>query len=387
MFSRRKFIAATATTWLAADVGCSSSGTSPAAPGAGGHAGAGATGASGSAGSIGLSGGAGSSGVAGSSGSGGSSGNAGSSGSAGSSGNAGSSGPPSGGEGGTNVAPPSAILDAHTHFFDPSRPIPSGRSTPVPWPPVGDVLYRTTLPPEYVALAKPLGIASTVTIEASAWLEDNQWVLNLAAMNPVITAFVGNLSEVLGTADFSAALSTLAANPLVRGIRVSPAQLTSANMTDFAMLAQKGLMIDVLGSPGDLMTVSAFAKSLPSLRIVIDHVANVKIDGKAPPSNWVSGMTAAASQPNVYCKVSALVEGSGMLGNAPTDVAFYRPTLDLLWQVFGEDRLVFGSNWPVSSPYAPLSTVLSIVQAYFADKGAAANDKYFAKNAKVAYGL
>ena len=101
---------------------------------------------------------------------------------------------------------------------------------PVPWPPVGDVLYRTTLPPEYVALAQPLGIASTVTIEASAWLEDNQWVLNVAAMNPVITGFVGNLSEVLGTAGFSAALSTLAANPLVRGIRVSPAQLASANM-------------------------------------------------------------------------------------------------------------------------------------------------------------
>jgi L-fuconolactonase len=158
-------------------------------------------------------------------------------------------------------------------------------------------------------------------------------------------------------------------------------------MANFVMLAQVGLMIDVLGGPDDLMTVSAFAKSLPSLRIVIDHVANVRIDGQAPPSNWISGMSAAASQPNVYCKVSGLVEGSGMRGQAPADVAFYRPTLDLLWQVFGEDRLVFGSNWPVSSPYAPLSTVLGIVQAYFADKGVAASDKYFAKNAKVAYGL
>ncbi len=257
----------------------------------------------------------------------------------------------------------------------------------VPWPPAGDTLYRTTLPAEYVALAQPLGIASTVTIEASAWLEDKQWVLNLATMNPVIAGFVGNLSEVLGTTGFNAALSTLAKNPLVRGIRVSPAQLTSANMANFAMLAQMGLMIDVLGSPGDLMTVSTFAKALPSLRIVIDHVANVKINGQAPASNWVSGMSAAASQPNVYCKVSGLVEGSGMLGQAPADVAFYRPTLDVLWQAFGENRLVFGSNWPVSSPYAPLATVLGIVKAYFADKGAAASEKYFSSNAKVVYGL
>ena len=355
-----------------------------------GQAGAIATGPSGSAGALGVSGSAGSSGSpsAGSSGSAGSPAaspdNAGSPGSAGSSGSAGSGSPE---DGGINAAPPSAIFDSHTHFFDPSRPIPSGRSTPVPWPPKGDVLYRTTLPAEYVALAKPLGITRTVTIEASAWLEDNQWLLNLAAMNPVITGFVGNLSALLGTADFGDALGALATNPLVRGIRVSPAQLSAANMPNFALLAQKGLMIDVLGSPSDLMTVSAFAKSLPSLRIVIDHVANVKIDGKAPPSNWVSGMTAVAGQPNVYCKVSGLVEGSGMRGAAPTDVTFYRPTLDVLWQAFGEDRLVFASNWPVSSPYAPLSTVLGIVQAYFADKGAPASDKFFAANAKVAYGL
>ena len=291
-----------------------------------------------------------------------------------------------GGAGGAG-GPNSEILDTHVHFFDPARPIPSGRSSPVPWPSTESELYRTTLPPEYVALAQPLGITRMVVVEASPWLEDNQWVLGLAGENAAITGFVGNLSAVIGTADFGAALSTLAANPLLRGIRVSPTQLTSANQTGFALLAQKGLMVDVLGRPTDLPTIAAFAQALPSLRIVIDHCANVAVDGRAPPTNWVAGIAAAAAQPNVYCKASGLVEGTGMLGRAPADVAFYRPTLDVLWQAYGENRLIFASNWPVSAPYASLSTVLGIVRAYFDEKGTLASQKFLATNAKSAYAL
>src|SRR5258706_9975775 len=51
-----------------------------------------------------------------------------------------------------------SVVDCHTHFFDPTRTIPSGRSVPVPWPDPGSVLYRRTLPPDYEALATPLGI-------------------------------------------------------------------------------------------------------------------------------------------------------------------------------------------------------------------------------------
>ena len=145
-------------------------------------------------------------------------------------------------------------------------------------------------------------------------------------------------------------------------------------------------MIDVLCSPADLQAIAAFAAKVPKLRIVIDHVGGLQIDGKAPPNAWVSAMQSAAAQPNVYCKVSNLVESTGaMNGDAPSDVAFYRPVLDALWAAFGEDRLVFGSNWPVSSPAAPLSTVVSIVKTYFMEKGKDAVDKYFYRNGKAAY--
>jgi predicted TIM-barrel fold metal-dependent hydrolase len=280
-----------------------------------------------------------------------------------------------------------AVIDCHTHFFDPTRASPSGRSMPVPWPDPGSVLYRRTMPTDYEKLAAPLGITGTVVIEASPWLEDNQWILDLAATAPAIVGFVGNLSEVIGKAGFDAALARFAQNPLFRGIRVAPGAL-GANLGNFVALADKGLMIDVLGSPADLNAIASFAAKVPKLRVVIDHVGGLSIDGKAPPAAWLSGMQAAAAQPNVYCKVSNLVEATGSTkGDAPSDVAFYRPVLDALWSAFGEDRLVFGSNWPVSSPAAPLSTVVSIVKTYFMGKGAGPADKYFYRNGKVAYGF
>jgi predicted TIM-barrel fold metal-dependent hydrolase len=281
----------------------------------------------------------------------------------------------------------SRVIDCHTHFFDPTRATPAGRTAPVPWPDPGSVLYRRTMPPDYEKLAAPLGITGTVVIEASPWLEDNQWILDLAATSPSIVAFVGNLSEVLGKSGFDAALARYSQNPLFRGIRVSPSAL-AGNTSNFVALADKGLMIDVLGSPADLMAVAAFAAKVPKLRMVIDHVGGVSIDGKAPPASWIAGMQAAAAQPNVFCKVSNLVEATGATnGNAPSDIAVYQPVLDALWAAFGEDRLVFGTNWPVSSPAAPLSTVVSIVKTYFMQKGASATEKYFYSNGKAAYGF
>src|SRR3954466_9628238 len=69
-----------------------------------------------------------------------------------------------------------AIVDTHTHFYDPRRP--GG----VPWPPESDkLLYRPVLPADYLALARPLGIVGTVVVEASPRVADNDWLLELAA--------------------------------------------------------------------------------------------------------------------------------------------------------------------------------------------------------------
>ena len=82
--------------------------------------------------------------------------------------------------------------------------------------------------------------------------------------------------------------------------------------------------------------------------------------------------------------MSALVEQTGKKP-APREVEYYRPVLDTLWKGFGEDRLIFGSNWPVSQGGAPYKTVVGIVHDYFTAKGERAAKKFFHTNSQTAY--
>ena len=95
-------------------------------------------------------------------------------------------------------------------------------------------------------------------------------------------------------------------------------------------------------------------------------------------------MRRIARRPNVFCKVSAVLQHSAVLP-APEDVDFYRPTLDVLWDAFGEDRLVYGSNWPNVEQIGPYSQELAITSGYFREKGDEAADKFLWGNARVAY--
>jgi L-fuconolactonase len=232
-------------------------------------------------------------------------------------------------------------------------------------------------------------VTGTIVVEASSWVEDNQWVLDLASRDPFIVGYVGNLPA--GTDAFAGLLARFANNRLFRGIRLGSSRLRDGLKTkrfsaDLALLSKRDLALDLLGEPSMLSDVIQIARAFPDLRIVIDHVANLKIDGNAPPPEWMKGMSEAGRCRNIFCKVSGLVEGSGKTNStAPRDVAFYKPVLDAIWECFGENRLIYGSNWPVSERFAKLEIVQSIVQQYFDMKGAAAVERVFLKNAQAAY--
>jgi L-fuconolactonase len=104
------------------------------------------------------------------------------------------------------------IVDTHTHFYDPSRP------QGVPWPgPDNELLYRTVLPEHYKALAEPEGVTGTVVVEASAWLEDNEWILDLAAADPFVLGLVGHIDPNRDA--FASELERFAKHPRFCGIR------------------------------------------------------------------------------------------------------------------------------------------------------------------------
>ncbi len=275
------------------------------------------------------------------------------------------------------------IIDTHTHFYDPTRP------EGVPWPnPKDELLYRKVMPDDYKKLAVPEGVTGTVVVEASKWVDDNQWILDLAANEPFIVGFVGNLAP--NDEDFEKNLKRFSANPLFRGIRLGGGHLQQIGDATFIKniekLAANELTLDLLINPEALKHLPALVEHTPTMRVVINHVAGVRVDGNPPDETWVSRIQEAARYPNVYCKVSGLVEHTGQKP-APEDLAYYTPTIDVLWKAFGEDRLIYGSNWPVSERFAQYKVVQNIVNDYFSAKGNEAKAKFFSKNAIAAYQL
>jgi predicted TIM-barrel fold metal-dependent hydrolase len=281
--------------------------------------------------------------------------------------------------------PASRIVDTHTHFYDPSR------TGGVPWPDKGSRLYRTVLPKDWLAVASPLGVRETVVVEASKWVGDNAWILDLAAREKCIVGFVGNLLP--HEADFAKHLKRLAADPIFRGIRVSGAAFSdNVEKPEFragiALLADMGLSLDLNGPARQHPAAAKLAADYPALRIVIDHVGGAG-DAAELSGEWRTGMAALGKQRNVFCKVSALQEQSRESrkewGRAPRDAAHYAPILEHCWECFGEDRLIYGSNWPVAEKGGTYADQFRIVSEYFTAKGREVAEKYFWRNSLAAY--
>lgn len=275
------------------------------------------------------------------------------------------------------------IIDTHTHFYDPFRP------EGVPWPPKENtLLYRTVLPEHYIELAKPLGVTGTVVVEASSWREDNSWILDLAEDEPFLLGLVGHVDPK--RPEFRGDLARYASHPLFCGIRCGGNYFEDIDdgsfMDDMEHLASLGLELDVLIRESHFDSLCTLAERLPELNIVVNHIGHMSIDGEPISAKGRDQYAQLASHPRVHMKVSAVIEQS-VVQPAPESVDFYRPVLDALWESFGEDRLIFGSNWPVVERAGSLATSLNIVKTFFYEKGQIAADKYFFQNAQRVYGL
>ncbi len=276
-----------------------------------------------------------------------------------------------------NVSPVPSI-DTHTHFYDPTRP------QGVPWPrPSETLLYAPFLPPAFRSATTRCNVLGTVVVEASPWLEDNQWLLDLAATTPEIVGIVGNLK--LGEPEFAANLTRFAVNPLFRGLRVGvdllKTQTTPAVSADLRRVADAGLSLDVIGRGPVVAPTVSLAQAFPTLTIVVNHLPFPEWDTK--PAEMRSALAALATHKNVFIKVSDVVRRVN--DNIVDDAEFYRPGLDVLFDLFGPQRLLYASNWPVSERVAPYTTIHRVVADYFSTKGRRAAEQFFWRNSLTAY--
>ena len=274
------------------------------------------------------------------------------------------------------------IIDTHIHLYD------TNRSEGVDWPPVTDkVLYRPVLTEHFDEVGDRAGIASTVIVEASSRVNDNQWMLDLVKDNPErYLALVGNLP--IGTDEFSGLLERFSKDSRFVGLRMrdrpgGDAFFTDAVWRDLGLLAEKGLTLDVLIHNFTIDEVTEVAKRLPELKIMINHLGGLVITHDPLTPEWKESIKRAAAQPNVHCKVSGIFQRSGVKP-PPKKQSFYAPVFKVVYEAFGEDRVVYGSNWPVTDRGGSYSEQLKVIQSYFDPD---IRGKLFRENAVKFYGL
>jgi predicted TIM-barrel fold metal-dependent hydrolase len=279
------------------------------------------------------------------------------------------------------------IIDTHIHLFDKTRP--QGAF----WPPKDDLVPgMSALPARYREVITSYGIVGAIAVEASPWLEDNQWVLEQAAHDSIMVGHVGFLYP--GTPEFARNLERFHKNPLYLGIRysnrenrpgfaINEAIDNAAFASDLKRLADASLTLDLMMT-SDPDVLLRLTDKVPSLRLIVPHLANARVpEERAPLDGYLARLKELAGRPHVYMKLTEVIKRVN--GTVSTDLNRYRDRLDLLWGMFGEDRVMFGSDWPNSEHVGSISDVMSVAREYINGKGRAVAEKVYWRNSLAAY--
>jgi L-fuconolactonase len=250
-------------------------------------------------------------------------------------------------------------IDAHQHFW-----LLADRQGQ--WPPAElQAIYRDFLPADLEPLRQHAGVDGTVLVQSMPSEDDTRWMLSLADRHDFIWGVVGWVD--MKAAEAAERIAALAAHPRLKGLRPMLQDLPDdAWIADVAVdgaaraMVRHGLVFDALVLPRHLPALHCFAERHPELRIVIDHGAKPPIAaGEIEP--WRSDMARLAAMPNVCCKVSGLLTEAAPQAGAEA----LRPFVQALWELFGPERLLWGSDWPVLRLAGDYAAWLAMSQALF----------------------
>ena len=279
------------------------------------------------------------------------------------------------------------IIDSHIHLFDNSRPVFSGY--------MGSQSYRAlskpSLPSMYSPLAKPTGIVGAIVVESSAWIDDNLWYLEVCRADPFMVGVCGSLDP--GRPDFGQYVSHFAKDPLYRAIRSSRfysadggnVTLKTDQVANLKLLAQADLALDTANPSMGLMQANVLlADAIPNLRIIMDHLPSFDPtpEGQKAYEEVVKEM---ADRPNIVVKLSEVYHPRLSDNVIVKDYEPLRARLEYLFGMFGEDRVIFGSDYPNSYGVATIPEEVGLVKRFFSTKSRTAQEKYFWKNSARVY--
>ena len=287
---------------------------------------------------------------------------------------------------GTSVVGTSVgIVDAHHHLWDPAR-------RRYPWMEGAALapLRREFATPELRRVTAAAGVTSTVLVQTvSDAAETVEFLATAAASGGLVAGVVGWVDL---TGDVPHQLAQLRSGPggsALVGVRHQVEDeddprwlLRPAVRAGSAQVARAGLVTDLLVRTDQLAAATELVDALPGARFVLDHGAKPPVGTAAWPG-WAAAVADLARRPNVVCKLSGLFT----LVPAAAPAESLTPTLEHLLETFGPRRLVFGTDWPVSTLAAPYADVVARTVAQLAPLSADEREDVLARTARSTYGL
>ncbi|MGH9662064.1 MAG: amidohydrolase family protein [Bryobacteraceae bacterium] len=271
-------------------------------------------------------------------------------------------------------------VDAHQHFWEMGR-------FEYAWMPAAPAALRENHLPERLApLVEASRMDGTVAVQAHTSLDETRWLLDLAAAHDWILGVAGWVD--LMDPRLGETLDQLQRHPKFKGARhpvhdepddewlVRPDVLAGLRE-----LARRGLPYDLLLRPQHLRLVARVADAAPDLRMAIDHLAKPRIAERIF-DGWAEDLEAAAALPQVFCKISGLVTEAG-----GPDAAALRPYVAHAMRIFGPDRLMFGSDWPVCRGVCGYKQVLAAFTQAIGAQSEETREKLLGATARGFYGL
>lgn len=288
---------------------------------------------------------------------------------------------------GEKTMPDFPLIDSHLHLWDPQH-------------------FRMSWLDGNAVLDKPYGLADYrehtqgIEIEAMVYLQveveppyallEARWVVERAAEDPRIKGIVAWAPLEYGEQARAFLDALVAEGPLVKGIRrllqsePDPEYcLRPRFVRGVQLLADYGLSFDICITHEQLPGVIRLVEQCPDISFVLDHIGKPDIKNQVLDP-WRDLTRTLALFPNVLCKVSGLVTEADHQGWTLEDLA---PYVEHILEVFGEDRVMFGGDWPVAFQASTYPRWVASLDALSSSLSPAAKRKLWAENARRFYRL
>jgi len=273
-------------------------------------------------------------------------------------------------------------IDSHQHFwlYDPAEHVWMTNEMAA--------LKRNFLPGNLEPILSRAGYDGTVAVQARQSTAETEWLLELAGRHGFIKGVVGWVD--LRSPEVGGNLEKYARNPLLKGVRHvvhdepdDRFMLEEFFLKGLGRLAAFDLTYDLLLFPHHLPVAVEAAEKFPAQRFVIDHIAKPDLK-RTDLAAWARGMKKIAAFPNVWCKLSGMVTEARWGAWQHED---FVPALDIVFDCFGPDRLMIGSDWPVCTLSGSYRDVMRIVERYLSGRPSEDREKVLGCNAAAFYGL